>query len=70
MDIKSSWLSKINWTQFIGFAAMILTVFGIEMPDEVKVQIVALIGSAQAILTWVLRTWFTKSLTKASVPAA
>jgi hypothetical protein len=63
-DTKSAWLSKINWTQIVGFAAMIGTLFGVNVPDDVKVQIVAGIGSAQAVITWVLRTWFTKTVIK------
>jgi hypothetical protein len=66
METKSSWLSKINWTQAIAFLAMILTVFGINLPDDVKIQLVAIISGVQAIVTWVVRTWFTTQLTDAS----
>ncbi|HTO39508.1 MAG TPA: hypothetical protein VL026_00920 [Rhizomicrobium sp.] len=51
-------LSRINWTQAVAFLAMLLTLFGIELPDEVKLQLVALIQAAQSLLTWVLHSFF------------
>ena len=65
-EVKSAWISKINWTQVVGFAAMLFTMFGIDMPANVQAQIVAGIVAAQGVLTWVLRTWFTTSITYAS----
>ena len=65
--MKSAFLSKINWTQFIAFLAMILTVFGVELPAEIQAELVVIIGSIQAVVTWILRTWFTTKLTKSSV---
>jgi uncharacterized membrane protein len=50
--------SKINWTQAVAFLAMLLTLFGIDMPDNVKLETVALIQAAQSVLTWILHTWF------------
>lgn len=66
METKSAWLSKINWTQAVSLIAMILTVFGIQIPDDVKVNIVAIITGVTTVVTWVLRTWFTTKLTGAS----
>lgn len=63
---KSAWLSKINWVQGVGIAAMILAFFGINVPDDVKAQIIASIGGIQAVVTWVLRTFFTKTITHTS----
>ena len=60
METKSAWLSKINWTQGVAFLTMMLTVFGIEVPDDVKIQIVTGITATTSIATWVFRTWFTK----------
>lgn len=67
MVVKSSWASKINWAQGVGLLATVLAMIGIDVPAEVQAQIVAGIASAVYVVTWVLRTWFTKSLTKASV---
>ncbi len=50
--------SKVNWTQAVAFIAMLLTLFGIDMPDNVKLETVALIQAAQSIITWLLHTYF------------
>lgn len=51
-------ISKINWTQAVAFVAMLLTLFGINMPDDVKLEAVALIQAAQTIATWLLHNVF------------
>lgn len=56
---KGQLSSKINITQIVSFVATILVVFNIDLPSEIQVQIVAVIQGSQAIITWVLRTWFT-----------
>ncbi|HVZ70442.1 MAG TPA: hypothetical protein VG891_13350 [Rhizomicrobium sp.] len=50
--------SKINWTQAVAFFAMLLTLFGIDMPDNVKLETVALIQAIQTIATWLLHNVF------------
>lgn len=50
--------SKINWTQAVAFLAMLLTLFGIDMPDSVKLELVALIQAVQTIATWLLHNFF------------
>ena len=67
VPVKSSWASKINWAQFIGLAASVLTVVGIDITPEVQVQVLAVINGIIFVVTWVLRTWFTKDVTAASV---
>ncbi|MER8619157.1 hypothetical protein NKG99_20355 [Mesorhizobium sp. M1409] len=66
VEIKSAWYSKINWTQALALAASILVVFGVNIPPEVQVQIVAGIQAVQAVVTWALKTWFTDSVTPAA----
>ena len=66
--VKSSWASKINWTQALAFLAMLFTMFGIDLPQDVQTEVVAGIVAGQSVLTWVLRTWFTTSITYASEP--
>lgn len=66
MNIKSAFASKINWTQAIAAIAMILTMFGFNLPADVQAQIVAIIVGVQAVVTWVMRTWFTTSITPQS----
>ncbi|HEY4123760.1 MAG TPA: hypothetical protein VGM36_04045 [Rhizomicrobium sp.] len=53
--------SKINWTQAVAFIAMLLTLFGIDMPDDVKLEMVALIQAAQSLITWVLHSFFNEA---------
>lgn len=67
VPVKSSWTSKINWTQLIAVMASVLVLFGISIPAETQLQIVVGIQAAQAIATWIIRTWFTKEITAASV---
>lgn len=65
-EVKSAWISKINWTQAVLFLAMIFTMFGIDLPAELQAQIVTGIGIVAAVVTWILRTWFTTAITYAS----
>ena len=63
-ETKASFASKINWTQGLALAASILVVFGIELPTEIQLAIVAVIQGVQSVFTWIMRTWFTKKLIK------
>lgn len=63
MDVKSAWLSKINWTQAIGVLASILVVFGINLDVQTQLAVVAGIQGVVAAVTWVMRTFFTKTVT-------
>jgi hypothetical protein len=70
VDVKSAWASKINWTQAMGIGASALVVVTggkIDIPPEVQLALVGLIQSGQAITTWVIKTWFTTTVTPASV---
>lgn len=67
VPVKSAWLSKINWTQAVGVLASILVVFGVDLPADTQLSIVAGIQGAQAAVTWILRTFFTKAITPANV---
>lgn len=68
--IKSSWFSKINWTQAVAFLGMIFTMFGIDVPEDVKAAIVSAIVAISTVITWVLRTFFTTSITPSSAKKA
>ena len=67
VPIKSAWVSKINVTQAVTLVSVLLATFGINMPEDVRVGILTIIGAVGPIVTWVLRTWYTKSVTKSSV---
>lgn len=64
--VKSAWVSKLNWTQAIALLAMVLAVFGIDVPDNVKLELVALIQAVQSIASWIIKTWFTPTITPSS----
>jgi hypothetical protein len=67
IETKSAWLSKINWTQFVGLAASVLVfTTGIDLPLEQQAQVVLAIQALQGIVTWVLKTWWTPTITPAS----
>lgn len=66
METKSAWLSKINWTQAVGLACMALAYFKIDVDDATKAALVTGIGAATTVITWILRTFFTKKITHAS----
>lgn len=68
VSVKSAWLSKINWTQFVAAAAMLLTLFGIELDANTQAQVLAGIVGVQAALTFVWKTWFTSTVTPGSMP--
>jgi len=66
VDVQSAWLSKINWTQAVGIGASIITVVSgnkYSVPVETQLAIVATIQGAQGVVSWVLKTFFTKTIT-------
>jgi hypothetical protein len=65
VPVRSAWLSKINWAQLISLIAMLLTLFGIDFPKDVQLEIISMITGVNVVGTWVLRTWFTNSVTPA-----
>lgn len=65
-DTKSAWLSKINWTQAIGVLASVLVIFGINLDPATQAAAVAGIQAVAAVVTWIIRTFFTTKLTPSS----
>lgn len=63
VPVKSAFLSKINWTQAIAFAAMMFSIFGVDLDAKTQADMLAGVIAAQSIITWVLRTFFTTSVT-------
>lgn len=60
--VKPATKDSINWTQFIGPACSVLAIFGLNLkPDEI-VAVVAGIQAAQAIVTVIIRTFFTHTV--------
>jgi len=72
VDVQSSWFSKINWAQAIGFLSAVLVYFfgpHYAIPAETQLSIITVITGVQATVTWILRTWFTKTVTPSSIPS-
>lgn len=72
VDVQSAWASKINWTQAVAIVAsalVFMTGGKVNIPVEIQVQIVTGITVVQGIVTWVMKTWFTKTITSASAAA-
>jgi hypothetical protein len=67
VEVKSAWLSKINWTQAVAMLASVLVVWGIDLDAQTQVAIVATIQGAQSVVTWAFRTWFNRSVSPASL---
>ena len=67
VETKSGWLSKINWTQFTGIAASLLAWVGLDVSTETLIAIIGGIQAVQAVVTVIIRTWFTKAVTPQSV---
>lgn len=70
VDVKSAWLSKINWTQAVAGATSVLTaVTGgqVGLTPEQQVSVVTGITLLQGLATWVIKTWFTPTVTASSV---
>ena len=65
-DVKSSWASKINWVAVGGGITALVAAFGIEMSEELQKQILTAVPVVGGTIIWIMRTWFTKKLTKGS----
>lgn len=67
VEVKSAWLSKVNWTQAVSMGATVLALKGFNMDAETQVAVVAGIQGLQSVATWIFRTWFNKSVAPASL---
>jgi len=68
VPVQSAWYSKINWVQLPGFIIGALTFFGVTGIDPATVtELVGIYLMAQSAITAMLKTWFTKTVTPASV---
>lgn len=70
---QTAWASKINWTQAVGIFATVIalvTANKVNIPLEQQATLVAVIQGIQALATWIMRTWFTKTVTPSSVANA
>lgn len=66
VDVKSAWLSQVNWTQAVGIGASVLVVATggkINIPLTQQLEIVAAIQALQGLATWALKTFSHPSVT-------
>jgi hypothetical protein len=64
--VKSGWASKINWVQFAGPLCSLLAAFGLALKPDELVGLVVAVQTVQSIATWVIRTWFTRAVTRSA----
>jgi hypothetical protein len=65
--VKSAWASKVNWNSAITLMIAVAALFGYKVSDTDQETIMAAIMAVGSVVAIVLRTFFTKSLTKSSV---
>jgi hypothetical protein len=66
VDVQSAWLSKTNWGEVVKVAAAFAAVKGVNVPPEVQNDVLLTIISVGGLYTWVVKTWFTKTITPGS----
>lgn len=70
VDVRSAWASKINWTQAVGIGASILVVVTggkVSLGLAEQLEIVTLIQSVVALITWALKTFSKPTATPTQV---
>ncbi len=71
VPVKSGWASKINWTQVAGpgasTIAVLLGFFGLNLTADQIIGLVMAIQTVQSVVTWVIRQWFTSSVTASAM---
>lgn len=71
VPVTSAWASKINWTQAVAAAAMVVTVATggkLNITPEEQAAIVVVIGLVSQFATVIMKTWFTSSVHASSLP--
>ena len=63
VEVKSAWLSNINWTAAATAFFGLLAAFGFKMDEGLRVQILSAIVVVGPGLIWFLKTFVSKSVT-------
>ncbi len=67
VEVKSAWLSKINWTAIGGAVMTLITTNALGLDDATQVKVLAVSSCAQSGLTLVFRTFFNNTVNPASI---
>ncbi len=67
VQVRSAWLSKINWTAVGGAVMTLVTTNALGLDDATQVKVLAGSTVVQSILTIVFKTFFTPTVTPASL---
>jgi hypothetical protein len=71
VPVTSAVSSKVNWTQIIAMAAMLLAYFTggkLNLDPSQQASIVVVIGVVSQVVTIIFKTWFTNSVHPSSLP--
>lgn len=64
VEVKSAFLSKINWVQVVPYAASLLAYVGLEeITADTLLAIIMGVYGVQSVTTVLLRTYYTKTVT-------
>ncbi|MFA7308433.1 MAG: hypothetical protein WC026_17385 [Hyphomicrobium sp.] len=66
VEVKSAWYSKINWANVANIAFLVAATFGLNIPDDTKVQLIAGVSAIVSFMTIIMKTFFTPTVTPAS----
>ncbi len=67
VPVKSGMFSKINWVQFAAPVATILAGFGLPLTADQIIAVFVVGQLGQSAVTFVIRQWFTKSVTASAM---
>lgn len=70
VPVKPAVASKINWLQIAGIGASVAAYFGLDLSAADLAAVIGGIQAVVAVVTVVMRTWFTKSVTTESAAKA
>lgn len=68
VPVKSAWLSKINWGVAIGLVASAASFFGLDLDADTQAKAQMAITGAMGVYVWLMKTFFTTTVTPAAVP--
>jgi hypothetical protein len=67
VPVKSAWFSKVNWVAGGLLIVNMFSFFGHPLPDDYADIVTKIFADFSPLLIIVLRTWFTRKVTDASV---